>query len=76
MNPGIRHKIRLELIQIDVQRAVEAQTTRNTAHDLRNQTVQVFKRRARDIEVAATDVVHGLVVDEERAVAVLDGAVG
>jgi hypothetical protein len=76
MNARVRDQISLELIQIHVQRPIKPQAARNRADDLRNQAIEVFIIRARDVEVAATDVVDGLVVDEESAVGVLNGAVG
>jgi len=36
----------------------------------------VLVRRAGDIQVSATDIVDGLVVDQEGTIRVLDGAVG
>lgn len=72
MNPRIRHQIRLELIQIHIQRTIKPQRARNAAHNLRDQTIQMLERRTLDVEVAAADVVDGFVVDEEGAVGVLD----
>lgn len=43
---------------------------------LGNKTVQVLKGRSLKAEVAAADVVDGLVVDHERAVGVLESGVG
>ena len=75
MDPRIRHQIRLELIQIHIQRSIKPQRTRNRADNLRNQSIQMLKRRSWDIEVATTDIVDGLVVDQECAVRVFDGGV-
>lgn len=72
----VGHEVGLELVEIDVEGTVEAQRRRNGADDLCNQAVEVLVAGARDVQVAAADVVDGLVVDEERAVRVLDGAVG
>ena len=72
MNPRIRHQIRLELIQINIQRTIKPQRARNTADNLRDETIQVLERRTLDVEIAATDVVDGFVVDEERTVGVFD----
>jgi len=44
-------------------------------HTLSDQAVQVLVVRALDAEVAAADVVDGLVVDHERTVTVLEGGV-
>lgn len=71
----VRHQVGLELVEIDIERTIKPQRRRDRRHDLRDQAVEVLVARARDVEVAAADVVDGLVVDEERAVRVLDGAV-
>jgi hypothetical protein len=75
VDAGVRHQVGLELVQIDVERAVEAQARRDRADHLRNEAVEVDKVRARDVQVATADVIHSLVIDKERAVRVLDGAV-
>jgi len=36
----------------------------------------VLERRTRNVEVATADIVDGFVVNEERAVGILDGGVG
>ena len=75
VDTGIRHKVGLELVQIDVESTVEAQAGGNGADDLSDEAVQVLIVRSRDVQATTADVVHGFVVDEERAVRVLDGAV-
>ena len=72
----IRHQVGLELGQVDVQGAVEAQRGRDGGDDLADQPVQVGVRRPLNVEVAAADVVDGLVVDHEGAVRVLQRGVG
>ena len=67
----IRDEVRLELRQVDVEGAVEAERGRDRGDALGDQAVEVRVRRALDVEVAAADVVHGLVVDHEGAVGVL-----
>ena len=57
---------------VDVERAVEAERRRERRDDLGDQAVEVGVRRALDVEVAAADVVQGLVVDHERHVGVLE----
>ena len=71
----VRHQVGLELRQVDVERAVEAQRRRDRADDLSDQTVQVGVRRTLDVEVTPTDVVDRLVVDHEGAVGVLQRGV-
>jgi len=69
-------QVGLELVQVDVQGTIKAKAGGDGADDLGDQAVQVLIAGAGDVEVAAADVVHGLVVDQEGAVGVLDGAVG
>lgn len=76
VDTGIGDQVGLELVQIDVERTVEAQGRSDRADDLGDQAVQVLVARAGNIQVAAADVVDGLVVDEECAVGVLNGAMG
>jgi hypothetical protein len=76
VDSGVRNQVGLELVQVDVQGTVESQRTRNRAHYLSNQTVEVLEGRAGDVKVTAADIVDGFVVNEEGAVRVLNGAVG
>jgi hypothetical protein len=66
----------LELSQIDIERAIEAQRCGDGAHNLGDQSVQVRVTRTIDGQVAATDVVDGLVVDHEGAVGMFERCVG
>lgn len=72
----VRDEVGLELVQVDVESTVETERRGDGADDLGNQAVKVLVRGAGDIQVAAADIVDGLVVDKEGAVRVLDGAVG
>ena len=72
----IRNQIGLELIKIHVERTVESQTRCDGADNLGNQTVEMLVVRAGNVQIATADIVHGLVVDKESAVGVLDCAVG
>lgn len=76
VDSGVRNQVGLELVQVDVQGTVESQRTRNRAHHLSNQTVEVLEGRAGDIKVTAADIIDGFIVNEESAVRVLNGAVG
>ena len=69
-------QVGLELVEIDVQRSIEAEGGSNTGDDLGDETVEVLVVRTLKAEVTATDVVDGIVVDHERAVAVLERGVG
>jgi hypothetical protein len=75
VDTGIGDQIGLELVQINVERTIESQRGCDGADNLGNQTVEVLVVRPRDIQAATADVVDRLVVDEEGAVRVLDGAV-
>ena len=76
VDTGVGHQVGLELRQIHVQGAVEAQGGGDGGDDLADQTVEVGVGGALDVQVAAADVVDGLVVDHEGAVGVLQGGVG
>ena len=69
-------QVSLELRHVHVQGAVEAQGGGDGGDDLADQTVEVGVGGMFDVQVAATDVVDGLVVDHEGAVGVLQGGVG
>jgi len=70
-----RNQVGLEFVQVDVQGTIEAQTSGDRANDLGNQAVQVIKAGSGNVQVATADIVHGLIVNEESAVGVLNGAV-
>ena len=76
MDAGVRDQVGLELVQIDVQGAVEAQRRGDGRDDLGDQAVEVLVARPGNVQIPAADVVDGLVVNQEGAVRVLDGAVG
>jgi hypothetical protein len=69
-------QVSLELVEIDVESAIEAERRGDGADNLGDQAIQVIVRRARDVQTAAADVIDSLVINKERAVRVLDGAVG
>lgn len=75
VDPRERDQVRLELVQIDVQGAIESEARRDGADDLGNEAVEMLVARARDVQVATADVVNSLVIHQEGAVGVLDGAV-
>uniref|UniRef100_S4RRR2 Uncharacterized protein n=1 Tax=Petromyzon marinus TaxID=7757 RepID=S4RRR2_PETMA len=72
----VGNQVGLELGEIDVEGTVEAQRGRDGRHDLADEAVEVGVGGALDVQVAAADVVDGLVVDHEGAVRVLQGGVG
>merc|ERR1719266_1106786 len=69
VNPWVGHQVGLELVQIDIQGAVEPQGSSKGRDDLANQPVEVGVARPLNVEVPAADVIDGLVVDHEGAVA-------
>eukprot|EP00630_Chrysocystis_fragilis_P007120 CAMPEP_0197386976 /NCGR_PEP_ID=MMETSP1165-20131217/239_1 /TAXON_ID=284809 /ORGANISM="Chrysocystis fragilis, Strain CCMP3189" /LENGTH=472 /DNA_ID=CAMNT_0042912263 /DNA_START=199 /DNA_END=1617 /DNA_ORIENTATION=- len=69
-------EVGLELGDVDVERAVEAERGGERRGDLGEEAVQVGVGGALDVEVAAADVVEGLVVEAERDVGVLEEGVG
>ncbi|KAI1238770.1 hypothetical protein IHE44_0011857 [Lamprotornis superbus] len=79
----VGHQVGLEFCQVHVQGSIEAQRGRDGGHDLADEAVQVGVGGALDGQVAAADVVDGLVVHHEGTVRVLqrgvrgqDGVVG
>ncbi|GET86874.1 alpha tubulin [Leishmania tarentolae] len=68
----VRHKVRLELRQVHVQRAIEAQRRRQGRHHLADQAVHVRVRRALNVERATSEVVDGLIVKHRRNIGVLE----
>lgn len=76
VNTRIRDQVGLELVQVDVQGAIKAQAGSHGRHYLSDEAIQVLIVGSRDIKAATADVVHGLVINQECAVGMLDGAVG
>ena len=75
VDAGIRHQVGLELGDIHVQGAVEAEGGGQGRHHLRNETVQVGVGGSLDVQAAAAYVVQGLVIQAEGAVSVLQEGV-
>ena len=75
MDTWVGHQVGLELGQIHVEGAFEAQGGGDGGHDLADQTVEVGVGGTLDVQVAAADVVDGLVVDHKGTVGVLQGGV-
>jgi len=76
VDAGVGHQVSLELREIDVKGAVEAEGGSEGGHDLGNETVEVGVGGALDVEVAAANVIEGLVIQAEGAVSVLEQGVG
>ena len=76
VNAWIGNQIGLELVQVDVQRAIKSQGGRHRADNLRNKSIQMLIVGSRNIKIAAADVVDSFIVDEKCAVGVFYRAVG
>jgi len=75
VNTGVWHQVGLELVQVDIESSIKAQTRGDGTDNLSNQPVEVLIVGTGNVQTATADVVDSLVVDQERAVGVLDGAV-
>lgn len=75
MDARVRDKIGLELIQINVESSVESQARGNGRHDLSDESIEMGIVGSRNVEIAAADIVNGVIVDEEGTVRILDRAV-
>jgi hypothetical protein len=71
----VRHKVGLELVEINIERTVETQTGGDGADNLGNQAVQMLIVGTGNVQAATADIVDSLVINKERAVRVLDSAV-
>jgi hypothetical protein len=72
----VGHQVGLELGQVDVEGTIESQGSSDGADDLTNEPVQVGVGWSLNVQVAAANVVDGLVVNHESTVRVLQGGVG
>ena len=66
----------MELSQIHIESSIKPKRGRDGGHNLADQTVEVGVGWPLDVQVAATDVVDGLIVNHEGAVRVLKSRVG
>lgn len=70
------HQVSLELIQVHIEGTIEPKTGSDRADNLGNQAVKMFVARARNVQVAAANIINSFVVHQESAVGVLNGTVG
>merc|ERR1711935_1301771 len=68
----VGHQVGLELGDVHVQGTVETERRGEGGDDLSDQPVEVGVGRALNVEGATADVVHGLVIDEDGDVGVLE----
>ena len=76
VDAGVGDEVGLELGNVDVEGTIETEGGRQRGDDLSDETVEVGVGGTLDVEVAAADVVQGLVVEAEGAVGVLEEGVG
>jgi hypothetical protein len=76
MDPGVGDKVGLEFSDINVEGTVESERGGEGRDDLGDQSVQVGVGGALDVEVSAADIVHGLVVEHDGDVGMLEERVG
>jgi hypothetical protein len=75
VDTGVGDQVGLELVEINVERAVETERCSDGRDNLGDQAVEVLVAGALNVKVATANVVDGLVVDHETAVGVLEGGV-
>jgi hypothetical protein len=76
VNTRVRNQVSLELVQINVKGTIETKRSSDGRNNLSNQAVKVEVRRTFNVQVTATDVIDGLVINHEGNVRVLKGGVG
>jgi hypothetical protein len=75
VDAGVGDQVGLEFGQIDVEGTIEAEGSSDGRHNLGHETVQVGVGRSVNVEVAAADIVDGLVINHESGIRVLEGGV-
>ena len=83
MDSGVGNQISLEFSQVDIEGTIESEGSGDGGYDLTNKPVEVGVGWSFDIQVSATNVVDGFVINHESTVRVLkccmggeDGVVG
>ncbi|WVZ23796.1 hypothetical protein V8G54_002340 [Vigna mungo] len=76
MDARVRHKVGLELGDVDVDGAIEPEGGGQGRNDLRDEAVQVGVSGSLDVEGSPADVVDGFIVQEDSHVGVLQEGVG
>lgn len=59
----VRNRVGLELVQVDVERAVETKRGRDRRDNLSNETVDVSEAWENDVEMLLANVLKSLVAD-------------
>lgn len=65
MDSGIRDKISLEFIQINIKTATESDRSSQGGNNLGDHSVQVGISRSFNIQIASADVIESLIVKRE-----------
>ena len=76
VDTGVGDEVSLELGHIDVEGTIETERGSEGGDNLRDESVQVGVGGALNIEVAAADIVDGLVVEHDGDIGVLEERVG
>ena len=76
MDSGVGHQVGLELSDIDVEGTIESQRSGQGGNNLSDESVEVGVGGSLDVEVAAADIVDGLVVEDDGDISVLEEGVG
>jgi len=71
VDPGIRDKIRLELRNVHVECAIEAERSRERRDDLTQEPVEIRVCRAFNIEITPADIVKRLIINHVGYIRVL-----
>jgi hypothetical protein len=76
MYPWERHQVGLEFAQVDVHRSLETKGCCDAGDYRCYEPIEVLAVWARDVEGLLTDVVDSFIVDQKRAVTVLNRGMG
>jgi len=71
MDSRVRNQVGLELIDIHIETAVEAQRRSQRRNDLSNQSVEISVVRSFDVQALLANIVNGLVVEHKSNISVL-----
>merc|ERR1719499_504225 len=76
VDPGVGHQVGLELSQINIESSIKSERGSDRGHNLTNQSVEIGVGWSLNVQVAAADVIDGLIVHHKGTVRVLQGGVG
>ena len=58
-----RNKVSLELVQVDIERAIKPEGRGDRRDDLRDQSVQVCEARLSDVEAIFADIINSFIIN-------------